>query len=71
MTFEVPLAEEIWSAKYRFRTRDGDGDASFAETAERVARAVAEAEAPAQRKGWEERFSDTIASNGDAAKGRA
>ena len=61
MTFEVPLAEEIWSAKYRFRTRDGDGDASFAETAERVARAVAEAEAPAQREGWEERFGDAIA----------
>ena len=61
MAFEVALAEEIWTAKYRFTTDDGEGDRSFAETAERVARAVAEAEAPEQRKWWEERFRDAVA----------
>ena len=33
MSFDVALAEEIWTAKYRFRTDRGDGDSSFAETA--------------------------------------
>ena len=42
MTFDVALAEEIWTSKYRFKTDDG-GDSSFAETAARVARAVAAA----------------------------
>ena len=39
MTFEVALAEEIWTAKYRFGTGEGEGDRSFDETAARVARA--------------------------------
>ena len=55
MAFDVAVAEEIWTAKYRFKTDDGKGDGSFAETAERVARAIAEAEAPEQRRrqpGW-------------------
>ena len=60
MAFEVALAEEIWTAKYRFKTSDGEGDGSFAETAKRVARALAEAEAPEQRECWEERFRDAI-----------
>jgi len=49
MSFDVALAEEIWTAKYRFRTDRGDGDSSFAETAQRVAQAVAAAEAPDQQ----------------------
>ena len=60
-SFEVALAEEIWTAKYRFRSHDGAGDASFAHTAERVGRAVAAAEAPELRGLWEERFRDAIA----------
>ena len=60
MAFEVALAEEIWTAKYRFKPSVGEGDGSFAETAGRVARAVAEAEAPEQRELWEERFCDAI-----------
>ena len=59
--FEVALAEEIWTAKYRFKTRDGEGDGSFEETAERVARAVAEAEASELRDHWKTRFRDAIA----------
>lgn len=60
MGFEVALAEDIWTAKYRFRTDQGDGDTSFAETAARVARAVASVEATAIRALWEERFARAI-----------
>jgi len=58
--FDVALAEEIWTAKYRFRVDGEDGDSSFAETAARVARAVASAESPELRQGWEERFRRAI-----------
>ncbi|HEX2803915.1 MAG TPA: adenosylcobalamin-dependent ribonucleoside-diphosphate reductase [Sphingomicrobium sp.] len=61
MFFDVALAEEIWTAKYRFQTSEGQGDDSFAATAERVARAVAEAESPASRALWEQRFREAIA----------
>ena len=61
MAFDVALAEEIWTAKYRFTTGDGAGDRSFTETAERVARAVTVDEAPEQRLRWEKRFRDAIA----------
>jgi ribonucleoside-diphosphate reductase alpha chain len=60
LMFDVALAEEIWTAKYRFKADDGAGDSSFAETAARVARAVAGAEAPGQRAYWEERFREAI-----------
>ena len=58
--FDVALAEEIWTAKYRFRPDEGEGDRSFAETAARVARAVALAESPELRPAWEKRFRDAI-----------
>jgi ribonucleoside-diphosphate reductase alpha chain len=58
--FDVALAEEIWTAKYRFRTDDGSGDSSFAETAARVAKAVAAIEAPDQKTYWEDRFRDAV-----------
>ena len=58
--FDVALAEEIWTAKYRFKTDDGLGDSTFAETASRVARAVASIEAPEQRTYWEDRFRDAV-----------
>ncbi len=60
MMFDVAIAEEIWTAKYRFAPPEGDGDADFAATAARVARAVAEAEAPAQRNQWRARFFDAV-----------
>ena len=44
MQFEVGLAEEIWTAKYRFAPNEGGGDSSFAETAERVSQAISEVE---------------------------
>ena len=59
--FDVALAEEIWTAKYRFAPAEGEGDRSFAETAERVARAVALAERPERRAEWQTRFRDAVA----------
>ena len=61
MFFEVGLAEEIWSSKYRFKTNEGDGDDSFNATAKRVALALAAAEAPGSRARWEDRFFEAIA----------
>ena len=58
--FDVALAEEIWTAKYRFTTDNGSGDSTFAETAARVAKAVAGVEPPQQRAYWEERFCDAV-----------
>ena len=61
MEFDVALAEEIWTAKYRFKTDNGQGDSSFVETSERVAKAVAEAEEPELRERWQAKFRDAIA----------
>ena len=60
MAFEIAIAEEIWTAKYRFRPAEGEGDESFDATAARVARAVAEAEAPELRQAWRGRFEEAI-----------
>ena len=60
MGFDVALAEEIWTAKYRFKTDESEGDANFSETAARVARAVAAAETPDVRMRWEECFRQEI-----------
>jgi len=60
MSFDVALAEEIWTAKYRFLPGEGEGDESFAATAARVAAAVAEAEAPVLRADWNARFREAI-----------
>ena len=60
MPLDVPIAREIWDAKYRHNPSDGSGDADFADTAARVARAVALAEPEEQRQQWEERFRDLI-----------
>lgn len=61
MKFDVALAEEIWTAKYRFRNGSGEGDGSFLETADRVATAIAEVEAPELRERWQTKFRDAIA----------
>lgn len=60
MSFEVALAEEIWVSKYRFDSKSGDLDADFSETVARVARALAEAERPSERKAWYERFREAM-----------
>ncbi|MFB9150108.1 adenosylcobalamin-dependent ribonucleoside-diphosphate reductase [Roseovarius ramblicola] len=51
--FTTPIAEQIWSMKYRYVTGDG-GDASVEDTWRRVARALAAVEA--EPDVWEERF---------------
>ncbi len=60
MSFDVAIAEEIWTAKYRYMPRDGEADQDFTATAARVARAVAEAEPEEARDSWRARFFDSI-----------
>jgi len=45
-----------WRAKYRRRGADGAPERAVADTWRRVAHALAQAEAPAQRAAWEQRF---------------
>ena len=60
MAFDSPLAEEIWSGKYRFAAPDGSGDSSLGATWDRVAAALAEAEAPKVRARWRGLFRDAL-----------
>jgi ribonucleoside-diphosphate reductase alpha chain len=60
MAFANVLAEEIWTAKYRYKPAGGTGDDDFAATVSRVSAAVAEAEAPEQRAYWTDRFADAL-----------
>ena len=57
MAFDNPLAQEIWSSKYRFAPSTGaNADDSIEATWRRVANALAQAEAPDLRKATAERF---------------
>jgi ribonucleoside-diphosphate reductase alpha chain len=53
-----PASQDIWDKKYRLKTKKGDPvDASIDHTYQRVARALADAEAtPEKQKYWYERF---------------
>jgi len=59
MAFANVLAEEIWTAKYRYKAPDG-GDQDYAATIDRVAAAVADAEAPENRAYWRDRFAEAL-----------
>jgi ribonucleoside-diphosphate reductase alpha chain len=59
MAFANVLAEEIWTAKYRYQAQDG-ADQDYADTIARVAKAVAEAEAPEVRAFWQGRFAEAL-----------
>ena len=63
MAFDSPFSGEVWSSKYRFVPTDeaARGDASIEETWTRVARALAETEAPEHRAAWTDRFSRALA----------
>ncbi|MBI1179555.1 MAG: ribonucleoside reductase [Alphaproteobacteria bacterium] len=57
MTATAPISTQIWDMKYRLKGPDGTPvDKSVDDTWRRVARALAEPEAPAARAEWEERF---------------
>jgi ribonucleoside-diphosphate reductase alpha chain len=52
-----PASLDIWDKKYRLKSKDGqDVDLSLSDTYERVARALADVEAPEKREEWYERF---------------
>ena len=55
--FAAPIAEQIWTMKYRFVNDEG-GDASVEDTWRRIARSLAEGEAEPQV--WEDRFYEAL-----------
>lgn len=61
MAFDNPLASEIWNIKYRFNPDHGKGDDSVAATWDRIATALALAEAPKVRALWRTRFREALA----------
>ncbi|WP_458792423.1 adenosylcobalamin-dependent ribonucleoside-diphosphate reductase [Yoonia sp. MH D7] len=57
--FAAPIAEQIWDMKYRFKEADGTPiDATVEQTWERIANALAEAEA--DPKAWAPKFYDAL-----------
>jgi ribonucleoside-diphosphate reductase alpha chain len=50
------ISRDIWAAKYRYVTPEGGAEASLDQSLERVARAVAGAEKPAEQARWEKAF---------------
>lgn len=58
--FENTLAADIWSAKYQFKSAEGNGDQDIGATIARVAAAIAEAEKPRERKSWEKKFAEAL-----------
>ncbi len=59
MAFANVLAEEIWTAKYRYKA-PGGGDQDYAATIARVADAIANAETPDKRAYWKDRFTEAL-----------
>ncbi len=52
-----PASEDIWDTKYRLKTKDGTAiDGTVDESYQRVARALADVEAPELREEWYEKF---------------
>ncbi|HDZ54871.1 MAG TPA: adenosylcobalamin-dependent ribonucleoside-diphosphate reductase [Pseudomonas xinjiangensis] len=52
-----PASEDIWDTKYRLKTKDGDAiDGTVDESYQRVARALADVEAPELRDEWYDKF---------------
>lgn len=60
MAFDIPLAAEIWAAKYRFTPNDGGGDAGVEDSWRRVSEAIALAEPEETRERWRERFLEAL-----------
>ena len=52
-----PASLDIWDAKYRLKSKDGQGiDSDIDATYQRVARALADIELPELREHWYEQF---------------
>lgn len=60
MAFDIPLAAEIWAAKYRFAPDGDGGDATVEDSWRRVASAIAQAEPAEAREAWREKFLDAL-----------
>ncbi len=62
MTVElIPIAQQIWDAKYRLKRPDGTPiDQTVEDTWMRVATALAQAERPEDRSMWTTRFYDAM-----------
>jgi len=61
MTTVASISHQIWDMKYRLKGEGGEPvDKTIADTWRRVARALAEPEAPAVRDLWERRFFDAM-----------
>ncbi|MFI4975873.1 MAG: adenosylcobalamin-dependent ribonucleoside-diphosphate reductase [Caulobacterales bacterium] len=67
MAFDNPLARDIWASKYRFTPADvgvmeegACAESSIEETWARVAKALAQQEAPGQRALWRGRFEEAL-----------
>ena len=59
--FHEPIAETVWDIKYRYRLQDQIMDHSIEDTWRRIARSIAKAEKPNQRRFWEDQFYDALA----------
>ena len=56
-----PASLDIWDSKYRLKTKHGEPlDRDIADTYRRVARTLADVEAPKDRKRWYERFYEAL-----------
>jgi ribonucleoside-diphosphate reductase alpha chain len=60
MAFDIPLAQEIWSSKYRFQPAHAQGDSAIEDTWDRVAAALAQAEAAPEQLIWQARFREAL-----------
>jgi ribonucleoside-diphosphate reductase alpha chain len=56
MHFEQPISKYIWDSKYRYRWQERVIDQDVEQTWQRVAKAVAKAEAPRDRSYWQQQF---------------
>jgi ribonucleoside-diphosphate reductase alpha chain len=54
------ISQDIWKAKYRFVRPDGTAEQSLADTLDRVAGTVADAEIPSLRQNWKQRFLEVM-----------
>jgi ribonucleoside-diphosphate reductase alpha chain len=61
--FSAPISEQIWDMKYRFKDNKTQEpiDGTVDDTIYRIAEALADAELPAEKEVWTERFAEAMA----------